>query len=541
MVSNVKNQKGMTLVELMVAMVILSIGVLAFISTTLTTSRFHQKSNANDYAYALARERLAVLQNGDMPLRWTDSIASYHDGFTYTVIDTIFEDGNTKSARVYVKWVSNSQNREVVLSGYMNRDMCPDVSSSYPSEITFSTVEIPRNAPAAYPLGRVTITDPDSGDQHLLILDPSKGDNKMFRLIHMNVQTAVPCTTAGKYSLVLTASDCDGNELTTTFQLEVPEEDPKPYFVSSSKISVNENEPHGTIITTIKAYPDTVNFQIISQTHPVAVAIDAVTGELTIEDDTLFNYEALPLCSALISVSNGVGADTSIFEIEIENVNETPTAIHLSGALVHVGDLAYTSIGALSSVDPDTGDQIFEYFLTDTSGFFQLALDTIQTSSKSPLVGGFYSIEIESRDPGGLSLTKAISIEIRDTTSVQGSCGANEEWKSSEIYSVGGLTVYWDNYIYDSKNWTQGDEPNPSAPNWNFLGSCDGSAQCNDFSYYNKNNSYDGGDIVYWKKNQTGALDNTVYRAKKWVPSGNSSKPHRSSALQYWEEILGCE
>ncbi len=540
MVRNVKNQSGMTLVELMVAMIILSIGALAFVSVNLTTSKFHKQADTDDYAYALARDRLAVLQNGDLPLRWIDSISVEHEGIVYAVVDTVSLNttNDTKSARVYVNWTSYSRNREISLSGYMNREMCPDVSSSSPSAILFSTTEIPRGAPAAHPLGRVKITDPDSADQHLLVLDSSRGDNKMFRLVHMNVQTAVHCTTAGDYSLVLSAYDCDNNVLSKTFTLTVPEETQRPYFTTSSKIKVPENRAHGTAIDTIGAYPDTVNFQIISQTHPVALALDAETGELTVEDDTLFNYETLSACSALVSVSNGGGADTALFEVQIQNVNEAPEAIHLSGALVHLVDPSFWSVGALTTEDPDTGDHLFSYYLTDTSGFFQLTLDTIKTTTKSPLVEGFYDIKIETVDPHGLSFFQNFTMEIRDTTSQEGDCGSIEEWEFSKVYATKGLQVHWGNNIYTSKWWTQSKYPH-TDDSWYFDQTCNGDFVCGDFANYSTSETYIKGSVVYWKKNKKNQLIKTVYRAVEDVPTGNKAKPHKDKP--YWEEIQGCE
>jgi len=537
MVSNVKNS-GMTLVELVIAMVILSIGVLGLVSVTITTNKLNKRSNTNDVAYAIARDRLAVLQNGDMPLRWIDSGKVIRDNIIYTVVDTISEDttNNTRVAHIYVNWNIPTP-REVKLSGYMIREMCPDQSSSAPTDIRFDVDEIVRNTPAAFTLGRVSIDDPDSGDQHLLVLDSSLADNNLFRLVHMDLQTAVTHSTPGDYTIVLQAIDCDGNEIERSFVLTVPDADPAPYFIATSDISIDENSARGSVIGTLKAFPDTVSFQLISQTHPVAVAIDPVTGVITVEDDTLYNHEQLSDFSVVASVSNGAGVDSIEFTVEIANVNEVPTEMHISGALAFVGEGAYIPIGVLSTVDPDADDHDFSYYMTDpTAGYFRLINDTV-TTSEITLVEGFYDIYFETVDQGGLSYYDTVNIEIRDTTASDvGMCGSYEEWSSTKVYNAAGIKVFHGNNVYSSKHWTYQNTPAVNSDQWEYVEACDGKPQCADFPYYSRYSSYQNNYYVYWKKDASESLVNTIFKAKQWV--GTNRKPHKKPS--YWDEVYRC-
>ncbi len=539
MASNVKNG-GMTLVDIIVAMVILSIGVLGFVSVTLTTNKLTKRANTNDIGYAIAKDRLAVLQNGDIPLRWTNSGTIIRDNIAYTINDTIRIDtvSDTKVAHVYVSW-NNPISREVTLSGYMIREMCPDQSGASPTAINFDVDEIPLNTPSTYTLGTVTIDDPDIGDQHLLILDSSVADNRMYRLVHHSVQTAVAHTVPGDYKIVLTAIDCDENEIERSFVMTVPDADPVPYFTCSLDLDADENSARGAAIDTLTAFPDTVSFQLISQSHTVAVAIDPATGVVTVEDDTLYNHEQLSEITVLASVSNGAGADTAEFILTVNDVNEVPTAINLSGGLAHVSEGAYSAIGVLSTEDPDTNEISFSYFLDDpTPGYFRIINDTLTTNA-IPLVAGFYDIFIETRDKGNLSYIDTFNIEIRDTTTVEeGSCGSYEEWNESLVYNVAGTRVYYGNNVFSSRSWTLGDTPAVNSSKWYYIESCDGEPLCADFPYYSRYNTYDYDTFVYWKKDASGDWGNTIFHAKRWV--GTNRKPHKSSSSSYWEEIEEC-
>ncbi len=529
----------MTLVDIVVAMVILSIGVLGFVSVSLTTNKLTKRANTNDIGYAIAKDRLAVLQNGDIPLRWTNTGTITRDNITYTINDTIRIDDVTKTkvAHIHVSW-NNPSHREVRISGYMIREMCPDQSNSSPTDILFDVDEIPRNTPANYSLGTVVISDPDIGDQHLLVLDSSLADNDMFRLVHMNVQTAVAFSDPGDYKMILTAIDCDGNDIERSYVMTVPEEDPTPYFTTSAEVDVDENSPLGTVIATLTAFPDTVSFQLISQSHPVAVAIDAASGVLTVEDELLYNHEELSEMTVVASVSNGAGTDEIELTVTINDVNEAPTSIHLSGVLAYISGGAYAPIGLLTTQDPDDTETIFSYYMVDLTGYFRLVNDSVTTNAV-PLVAGSYDVQFETRDEGGLSLFEIFTIEIRDDVIVEeGSCGAYEEWNESKVYNVAGTRVYYGNNVYSSRSWTLGNTPAVNSDKWYYTESCDGKPLCADFPYYSRYKTYNDDTFIYWKKDATGTFVNTIFQAKRWV--GTNRKPHKSSSSSYWEEIEEC-
>ena len=87
--------------------------------------------------------------------------------------------------------------------------------------------------------------------------------------------------------------------------------------------TIDENSTNGQYIGTVQADGDgTISFSITSQTPSGALNIDANTGELTVADVMLFDYETNPVITATISVDNSVSTESAIATINLNNLNE---------------------------------------------------------------------------------------------------------------------------------------------------------------------------------------------------------------------------
>jgi len=102
-------------------------------------------------------------------------------------------------------------------------------------------------------------------------------------------------------------------------------------IVASNEISVqdlvlaiDENPTNGQVVgmatTTQTVGGGTMVFSIASQTPTGALSIDASTGELTVVDALLFDYETNPEITATVSVDGAV--NTGAITINLNNVNE---------------------------------------------------------------------------------------------------------------------------------------------------------------------------------------------------------------------------
>ncbi len=180
--------------------------------------------------------------------------------------------------------------------------------------------------------------------------------------------------------------------------------------------TVDENPTNGQSLGTVQASGDaTLIFSIISQTPAGALSIDASTGELTVADAALFDYETNPTITASISVDNSGNTQTLMTTINLNNVNElnvqdfttsveeNPTNGDVLGAVQASGDATLTySITSQSptgavSINASTGEltvadaALFDYetnptitasISVDNSGNTQTLIATLNLEDK---------------------------------------------------------------------------------------------------------------------------------------------------------------
>ena len=103
--------------------------------------------------------------------------------------------------------------------------------------------------------------------------------------------------------------------------------------------------------------------------------------------------------------------------ITVTNVNQAPTNIGLSNSSVAENQPVGTTVGTLSTTDPDAGNT-FTYTLVAGAGSADNAKFTISGNVlKTAAVFDYevkksYSIRIRSTDQGGLSKDKMFTIEV---------------------------------------------------------------------------------------------------------------------------------
>lgn len=136
-------------------------------------------------------------------------------------------------------------------------------------------------------------------------------------------------------------------------------------------VSIDENPTTGQVLGTIVSNGTGTNYSLISQTPNGALSIDANSGELTVADEALFDFETNPVITA--SVSDGEATNPAMVTINLTNINEVmiftfdesidenPTNGQVIGTLQSnaVGNPNYsivsqTPAGAIS-IDPATG------------------------------------------------------------------------------------------------------------------------------------------------------------------------------------------
>lgn len=122
-------QGGFTLIEILIAMTVFTIGILAIATLQYTTTRNNTMGNLLTQATMLARARIERLKNQDInsaalaPGNYNDSNNPVNDrgqpGGIYTRTWSVANLGTSTSARqitVTVRWNRNGKNRRVTLT-----------------------------------------------------------------------------------------------------------------------------------------------------------------------------------------------------------------------------------------------------------------------------------------------------------------------------------------------------------------------------------------------------------------------------------------
>jgi len=95
-----KNRKGFTITEIVLAMTILLIGVLAFVGTSAATSRMLTRGNRTTKASFYAQERLEILAATPCANLANGTATSGGGFYTHTWVITSALGGNAKRARL---------------------------------------------------------------------------------------------------------------------------------------------------------------------------------------------------------------------------------------------------------------------------------------------------------------------------------------------------------------------------------------------------------------------------------------------------------
>lgn len=111
------------------------------------------------------------------------------------------------------------------------------------------------------------------------------------------------------------------------------EDDNEAYSAPSQEVTVtasdfttnlDENPQVGVVIGTVQASTNSgsVRFSIVSQSDAGAINIDATSGQISVADASLFDFEARTIITAVIEVSSGSTSREITVTINLQDVSE---------------------------------------------------------------------------------------------------------------------------------------------------------------------------------------------------------------------------
>lgn len=148
---------------------------------------------------------------------------------------------------------------------------------------------------------------------------------------------------------------------TITIQLSDVNEAPQP---QSATFAIDENSAIGSVVGTVEASDvdagQSLAFEIVNSNLPGAFAIDAATGQITVADASMLNFEAQPSLSLLVRVSDNSSPALSgdaVVVINLNDVNEAPQ-IGAQSFSISENSANGTLVGTVSASDSDVGQSL---------------------------------------------------------------------------------------------------------------------------------------------------------------------------------------
>ena len=211
--------------------------------------------------------------------------------------------------------------------------------------------------------------------------------------------------------------------VTWTFTLNNVNE--APTDISLSTNSVDENLPVGSLVATLtttdpdvaEGIPQTFTYGLYQgAVYPDNTKFSIVNGDELVTADS-FDYETVTSYTINIRTKDaGGGFFIKHFLINVNNVNEAPEGITLTGSTVAENKPAATRVGTFSGTDPE-GDSI-TYSLVSGAGSTDNAKFYIVGSFLNTLQGLDYeadsslSIRVRASDPGGAYTDSVFTITV---------------------------------------------------------------------------------------------------------------------------------
>ncbi len=249
------------------------------------------------------------------------------------------------------------------------------------------------------------------------------------------------------YDVTVQVSDGNGGTDMQAIAVTVTNVNEAP-VVNDQGFSVAENAANGTVAGTVTASDpdagDTLTYSITGGNTGNAFAINASTGQITVNNTAALDYETLPAFSLTVQVEDaGHLTDTATVTVNLTNVNEAPTVSDAVFSLPeNSGD--GTVVGTVTATDPDAGDTL-TYTITagNTNGAFAINGSTGQITVANSAVLDYettpsFVLTVQVEDAGHLTDTAAVTVTL---TNVNESPVVNDQGFSVAENAANGTVV----------------------------------------------------------------------------------------------------
>ena len=283
--------------------------------------------------------------------------------------------------------------------------------------------------------GDITYTISGEGSENFEVVN---GQLKLIDSFSANFEVL------NSYEITITASD-GTNEESTTYPFNVVDVNDAPTSISLSASVIDENQFGGIVGSLITADEDSGDTHTYSISGDGSEHFEVVNGQLKLKDNFAANYEDKNTYTLTLTStdSGGLSISTDI-TVNINDVNDAPTGIDITGSLYVNDGITGGTVGEITTIDEDAVDNHSYSISGADASSFEIVNGTLKLKNTATAVSSVqsdYEITITTTDKGGLSWAEDYTIEVNvaPTAVSLDSMDVNESYIGA---SVGAFLVF---------------------------------------------------------------------------------------------------
>jgi PKD repeat protein len=289
------------------------------------------------------------------------------------------------------------------------------------------TFSVDENSPAGTSLGKLVATGPDPVIAYTVV---GQEPNAAFTInssgeIFVNEGAQLDYETESLYILNVEISD-GTDTVTATITIEINDVEEilpnSPPVVQDAVFEAEENSIRETYVGTVAATDpdsDSLTYRIVAGDPNGAFAIDANTGDITVNDGTQLDYETIPVYTLTIEVSDGTDRLNAVITINLTDVDENRLIVKDQTFSADENSPGGTVVGKVVASGP-ISERVYRILEGNSDGIFAIHRDTgeITVNAGAQIdyeTASLYKLTVEVSD-GTDTLTAVITITVNDVS-----------------------------------------------------------------------------------------------------------------------------
>jgi hypothetical protein len=309
------------------------------------------------------------------------------------------------------------------------------VANAKPTSISLSTSSIAENIGANKAIATLRSVDVDTDDAYTYALVSGTGstDNSRFTIAGDKLTTISnpDFETKNSYSIRVRTTDLGGLIVDKSLVLKITNVNEAPDAISLSDTDFQENIVSGSVIASLTSRdPDKETSFTYSLTPNSALATFTDNQFFSIINDQLkinasANFEQKDSYTISVrSTDAGKLFYDQVFTLVVQDVDEAPTDISITGTGIEEGAAVGSIVGSLVSTDQDGSSTDFTYELVagtkaNNNDLFEIVGDQLKAKATFNFeTKSTYLVNVRTTDESGLTFTKSITIKVNNVNEI---------------------------------------------------------------------------------------------------------------------------